>query len=124
MIQNPHMLPKVRSDELMRLIREEFTICTLRISSFIPGRNCRGGICGCHLPTIGKGMGAKVTDLAVVAGCHACHDLLDGRDRAGADYLIANYPTAVATRMTDGLVETHSRLIEMGYVWGADWVII
>lgn len=124
MIQNPHMLPKVRSPELMRLIREEFDVCTLRISSFIPGRKCRGGICGCHLPTIGKGMGTKVTDLAVVAGCHACHDLLDGRDRAGADYLIANYPTAVATRMTDGLVETHSRLIEMGYVWGADWVIV
>jgi hypothetical protein len=61
-------------------------------------------------------MSTKVTDLAVVAGCQHCHDLLDGRDRAGADYLIQNFPAAVATRLTDALVETHARLVGMGII--------
>lgn len=125
-IQNPYLLPKVRSEELMRMCREEIGVCTLRISSFIPGRKCSGSdtLCGCHLPTIGKSMRSKVTDLAVVCGCHSCHDLLDGRDRAGADYLMQNYPAAVQARMTDALVETHARLILAGYNWGKDWEII
>lgn len=92
--------------------------CVLRISSFIPGRKCssQATVIGAHLPTIGKGMSTKVTDLAVVACCHTCHELLDGRDRKGSDYLIANFPTAVATRMTDALVETQARLIGMGII--------
>lgn len=124
MIQNPHLLPKVRSPELMRLMSQ--MPCTLRIASFIPGRKCSGQdtVVGCHLPTIGKGMGTKVTDLAVVAGCHACHAILDGPDREARAFLAERYPTAVATRMTDALVETHARLIELGYEWGKDWEII
>lgn len=124
MITNPQLLPKVRSEAIMQAMQH--LPCTLRITSFIPGRRCAGQdtVVGCHLPTIGKGLGTKVTDLAVVAGCASCHALLDGVDRAGRDYLTENYPTAVATRMTDALVETHARLIELGYVWGADWEIV
>lgn len=81
-------------------------------------------VVGCHLPTIGKGIATKVTDLAVVAGCQNCHDILDGRDRAGSDFLKEHYPAAVQARITDALVETHARLIAAGYVWGADWEII
>lgn len=115
-MDNPHLLPKVRSPALMQMMQH--LPCTLRISSFIPGRRCAGQdtVVGCHLPTIGKGLGTKVTDLAVVAGCFSCHSLLDGRDRAGADYLIANYPTAVATRLTDALVETQARLVGAGII--------
>lgn len=116
MIQNPHLLPKVRSPALMQAMSQ--MPCCLRITSFIPGRRCSGQdtVVGAHLPTIGKGMGSKVTDLAVVAGCQHCHDLLDQRDRAGADYLMANFPTAVATRITDALVETQARLVGMGII--------
>lgn len=124
MIQNPQLLPKVRSESLMQMMQH--MPCTLRIASFIPGRKCapQSTVVGCHLPTIGKGMSTKVTDLAVAAGCQHCHDLLDGRDRAGRDYLIEHCSAAVATRMTDALVETHARLIELGYAWGADWEIV
>jgi hypothetical protein len=123
-IQNPYLLPKVRSPRLMDLMGT--FPCCLRIASFIPGRRCshQSTVVGCHLPTIGKGTATKVTDLAVVAGCMACHDLLDGRDKAGWAYLIENYPAAVQARITDALVETHARLIAAGYEWGADWEVI
>jgi hypothetical protein len=116
MITNPALLPKVRSEAIMQAANGQ--PCSLRIASFIPGRKCAPAatVVGCHLPTIGKGMGTKVTDLAVAFGCQACHDLLDGRDRAGAEYLIQNFPTAVATRLTDALVETHARLVGMGII--------
>ena len=78
----------------------------------------------CHLPTIGKGIGTKVTDLAVVAGCSSCHALLDGVDKAGWAYLVENYSAAVQARITDALVETHARLVAAGYEWGADWEVI
>jgi hypothetical protein len=123
-IQNPHLLPKVRSPELMRLVGT--FPCTLRIASFIPGRKCSGSdtVVGCHLPTIGKGVATKVTDLAVVAGCLTCHDIIDGRDIAGRAYLMQNYPAAVQARMTDALVETHARLVAAGYEWGTDWEVV
>jgi hypothetical protein len=120
MITNPHLLPKIRSEAIMQAM-QHFP-CALRIASFIPGRKCapQNTVVGCHLPTIGKGMGTKVTDLAVAAGCQHCHDLLDGRDRAGAEYLIQNMPTAVATRMTDALVETQARLVALGIITVSD----
>lgn len=116
MITNPMLLPKIRSDAIMDAMQH--MPCALRISSFIPGRKCSGQdtVIGAHLPTIGKGMSTKVTDLAVVACCFNCHELLDGRDRKGADWLVANFPTAVATRMTDALVETQARLVGMGII--------
>lgn len=116
MITNPQLLPKIRSHAIMQAMQH--MPCALRISSFIPGRKCssQNTVVGAHLPTIGKGMGTKVTDLAVVAACQHCHDLLDQRDRAGADYLMANYPTAVATRITDALVETQARLVGFGII--------
>ncbi len=124
MITNPHLLPKIRSEAIMQAMQH--MPCSLRISSFIPGRKCspQATVVGCHLPTIGKGMGTKTTDLAVAAGCQACHDLLDGRDRAGAEYLIQNMPTAVATRMTDALVETQARLVGMGIIKVEDGEVI
>lgn len=124
MITNPHLLPKVRSAAIMQAANGQ--PCSLRIASFIPGRKCapQSTVVGCHLPTIGKGMSTKVTDLAVVFGCQACHDLLDGRDRAGAQYLMDNYPTAVATRITDALVETQARLLALGIIVVPDGEII
>jgi hypothetical protein len=53
--------------------------CTLRL----PGI-CQGGTDTtvlCHMPShIGlKGMGMKVPDYWACFGCHACHDVIDGR---------------------------------------------
>ena len=54
------------------------------------GRECQiriPGVCNgnpetvvlCHLP--GGGMGAKTHDMFGAFGCHACHDVVDGRAR-------------------------------------------
>ena len=112
----PGLLDKTRSKAMMRMIRGADTNkpypCTLRIASFIPGRTCEGTASGCHLPiSWGKGMSTKVTDMAVAAGCFACHALLDGKDPDGFAYLLKNAPAAVVQRMLDGLTETHSLLI-------------
>ena len=72
-ITNPHMLPKVRSDDLKEFARGEQ--CALRLP----------GICNhnpettvlCHLPGIGKGTGTKVSDIHAANGCSACHDAMD-----------------------------------------------
>lgn len=65
--------------------------CTLRL----PGI-CVGGTettVLCHLPShIGlKGAGMKVPDWWAVFGCHACHDVIDGRRLAGQANVFAPY---------------------------------
>lgn len=121
---NPHMLPKIRSPRLMKAMKG--MPCTLRIAGFVPGCSCASDdtVVGCHLPVIGKGVSTKVTDLAVAAGCYACHRIIDGQDKKAWDYLAKNYPAAVAERMLNALVETHARLILKGYEWGKDWEVI
>ena len=119
----PHLLPKVRSERLMESIRG--MPCTLRISSFVPGHKCasRETVVGCHLPTIGKGTRTKVTDLAVVAACFHCHNLLDRVDLR-IDYIEMKFPAALAGRMLDALVETHAMLVSAGIITVADSEII
>ena len=111
----PHMLPKLRSKRLMDAVAG--MPCTLRISSFVPGHRCAGRetVVGCHLPTIGKGMKTKVTDMAVVAACFNCHNLLDRVD-GRIDYIETKFPAALAARMLDALVETHAMLISAGII--------
>lgn len=105
----PHLLPKLRSEMIMAAMR--FYPCTLRIASFVPGHTCapQSTVVGAHLPVMGKGIGTKVTDLAVVACCAHCHDLLDGRDRRVHD-IAAKYPAAYHMRLLQALVETHAML--------------
>lgn len=114
MIENPMMLPKIRSRALLDACRH--MPCSLRVASFIPGNRCaaQDTVVPCHIPTIGKGMGTKVSDLFVAAGCLHCHDIIDGRDRAGADFIAANYPTAMMDRLLRGMCETQSRWVGMG----------
>lgn len=122
---SPHMLPKVRSKKIMAEMAQ-FPSCTLRIASFIPGGKCSGNdtLVGCHLPTIGKGLSTKVTDLAVACGCARCHDILDGRDQNAQEFIVTNYPAAMMERLMNGLVETHSILIERGVIAVPDGEII
>jgi len=84
---NPDLLPKIRSDELMEACND-IPVCTLRIASFL-GMPCApySTVVGCHLPTIGKGVSTKVSDLYVAAGCRLCHDLLDLRDKRGVSLM-------------------------------------
>lgn len=79
---NPDMLPKVRSRVLRNSVQN--MPCELRISSFF-GMQCAPAstVVPCHAPTIGKGVGTKVSDLYAIAGCSVCHDLLDMRDKRG-----------------------------------------
>lgn len=113
MIHNPAMLPKVRSRKLLDAVR--FMPCALRVSSFYPGHRCSGQdtVVPCHIPTIGKGMSTKVSDLFVAAGCMHCHDIIDGRDRKRADFIEKNYPAAFASRLLHGMAETQSRWVHM-----------
>lgn len=122
---NPHMLPKVRSQALLQAVRG--MPCALRIASFCPGHACSGmdTVVPCHVDrTIGKGMGTKVSDLFVVAGCLHCHDIFDGRDRARRDFIMANYPTAYVERVLKGLAETQARWVGMGLISGPDWEVL
>lgn len=111
-----NLLPKIRSRHL--LAATQLMPCCLRISSFAPGHRCspQDTVVPAHVPTIGKGMGTKVSDLFVVAACHHCHDILDGRDMKRRDFVMANYPAAVTQRILDGMAETQARWVSMGLI--------
>ncbi|WP_138069727.1 DUF1364 domain-containing protein [Sulfitobacter sp. EhC04] len=82
----PHMLPKVRSEDLMNAIGGTFSgrhvslpmPCTMRIAGLV-GLRCadRRTVVGCHSGNLGKGMSTKVSDLSAIAGCMTCHALWD-----------------------------------------------
>jgi hypothetical protein len=116
-IQNPMLLPKIRSRVLLSACAD--MPCTLRVASLVPFGACshQETVVGCHLDrTIGKSMGSKVSDLFVAAGCHACHAIIDGRDRAAVDWITKNAPTAMMERMLKGLAETQARWVAMGLI--------
>lgn len=115
MTDNPNMLPKVRSRTLLDACRH--MPCTLRVASFV-GQSCapRDTVVGCHLPTIGKGVGTKVSDLFVAAGCARCHDLVDGRDKRLTETIASNYPGAFMEQMMRANHETISRWVAMGLI--------
>lgn len=106
----PHLLPKVRSDAIMDAMKHY--PCTLRIANFIPGHVCaaESTVVGAHLPVSGKGMGTKVTDMAVVAACKHCHDLIDGVD-ARVNWIADAYPAALHMRYLSALTETQAMLV-------------
>lgn len=86
----PHLLPKIRSEVLMDAIggklpggvRTQPMPCTVRISGMVPGHRCasRETVVGAHTGNLGKGMSTKVSDIAVVAACMHCHNLIDMTD--------------------------------------------
>jgi cytochrome c553 len=116
------MLPKVRSEAIMRACHQ--MPCTLRICSFV-GRQCSGDRMGCHLDfTHGKGMGTKVSEMNVAAGCWACHEILDGRDTAAKQFILQNYPAAFMQQCLRALTETHARLVAAGIIIVPDAEII
>lgn len=122
MIQNPHMLPKLRSSRLIAATHD--MPCTLRLAGFV-GKRCSDGTMAVHLDrTIGKGMGTKVSDLFVVAGCDTCHRLSDGRDLKGYEALAEHYPAAFMERLLKALAETQARWLDMGLIHVEDGEVI
>jgi hypothetical protein len=111
-IQNPHMLPKVRSAALMSGV--EGMPCSLRIASF-NGQSCAGNdtVVACHLPVFGKGIASKVSDMFTVAGCRVCHEILDGT--VGVE-LRHRYPAAFTERLLLALCETQARHVMTGRI--------
>lgn len=122
MINNPHMLPKVRSEDLRQSARQ--MPCTLRIGTFI-GIPCRSTSTNvmCHLPVHGKGIGTKVSDLHMACGCNVCHDLLDHRDERGM-MIRERFPHAYYEQLFKANAETLSRWVQMGLITGTDWEIV
>ena len=114
-ILNPILLDKIRSQPLLDAI--EGMPCTLRISSFIPGHSCSAvsTVVPVHIRTPGTGISTKPSELAAVAGCFNCHNLLDARDEKWR-YLMENYPAAVLWRLVQALLETHARLQMAGII--------
>ena len=120
---NPHSLPKVRSDAIMQAARD--VPCQLRISNFIPGHTCSDdNTCiMAHPASFGKGVNTKVSDLGTTITCYNCHELLDGRDKR-ITYLLDHYPAAVQERITLGILATLQILVDMGVVVIPDGEII
>lgn len=119
---NPNMLPKVRSDDLTGSC-SRYT-CTLMLGSF-GGIRCSppDTVVPCHIPTIGKGVSTKVSDLFVAAGCFTCHELLDGRDPRGAR-LKALYPGAWHEQILRAMCITQSLWIRDGLLIVPDGEIV
>lgn len=113
-IESHTFLPKVRSPDLMAAIRG--MPCELRLASFA-GKSCAGRdtVVGCHVGSLGKGMGTKVSDLSVAAGCHLCHDLIDGRNAEGLR-LAAAYPAAWSLQILRAVMATQARLVGEGII--------
>lgn len=108
------LLPKVRSSALTDACAA--MPCTLRLAGFL-GLPCahQSTVVACHLPTIGKGVSTKVSDLFCAAGCATCHDLIDGRDPRGFD-IAERYPAAFHQQMMRAGHETQSRWLAMGLI--------
>ena len=122
-IHNPALLPKCRSEALTRSAQGQ--PCAIRCASFVPGGRCADAstVVFCHMPAPNKSMAAKSSDHWGAFGCLHCHDIADGRDRKGADYIAAHYPTAMMERLMMAVWETQSRWLAMGLMTGPDWEI-
>jgi len=119
-MHQPHLLPKLRSKFYTDSI--DGMPCTLRIAGLVDGRRCahRGTVVPCHIPTIGKGVATKVSDLFVVAGCFECHRLLDWQDPNVSEWLFKTGPDRITQaaiwRLVHAIAETQSLLLGAGVI--------
>lgn len=118
----PHMLPKVRSDNMRS--SAEGKPCSFRICSFYPGYQCWGDTVLCHPEIWGKGVNTKVTDLGGGYGCQGCHDIIDMRDLKRWKYITEKYPAAVMHRLLCGVTESHALMLAEGIIIVPDGEII
>ena len=79
----------------------------------IPGV-CQGGTettVACHSPLCEDRNGTKAPDFSIAFGCMACHDVLDRRKRAGAQYLTEDDQRYYFHR---GLLRTLANIFDRG----------
>lgn len=100
------MIPKVRCPDYLNLART--SPCTLRLSGILTGRPCASHdtVVAAHLPVAGKGVGTKVSDLAIVFACWRCHDLIDGRINPDPKIAPANWREIMLQAMLTGMAES------------------
>ncbi len=105
---SPVLLPKVRSDHIMRAANG--MPCSLRLPGICNHDNATTVMC--HLPGIGKSMASKVSDLHTAFGCRACHAAIDGFtwEKRGLTAAI------VLDAMLRGHAETQARLVALGVI--------
>lgn len=115
MAQGLHMLPKVRSDDLLAAARG--MPCAARVSSLYPGHKCADAstVIMAHVGSLGKGMSTKVSDLHVCAACATCHDLIDRRDNRWK-WIADHCAAAFIERVMLGVFETQSRLVALDII--------
>jgi hypothetical protein len=108
MSTSPVLLPKVRSDALTASARGQ--PCALRL----PGVCCFDPATTvlAHLPSPGKGVATKSSDLHACFACHRCHDVLDRRLWMKHGLTDAQ----VADACLRALAETQARWIEAGLI--------
>lgn len=82
--------------------------CTLRLPG-ICNHDCSTVVL-CHLP----GSHRRDRDDHAVYGCSACHDYIDGRNRAHEPVPLTN--TIILDAMLRALAETHGRMIRAGLI--------
>lgn len=101
--------PRVVSKAMTQAARGQS--CTLRI----PGV-CNGDpetVVACHVRAPGfAGMAMKPDDLFIIDGCHACHSVLDSRDKwaeaqIGWDDVLRALMETQRRRMDAGIIELH-----------------
>lgn len=96
----------MRSNKLKKSSRGK--PCTLQIAGV-----CNGDwdtVVACHLPDETHGIALKSTDLAMVDGCSACHDVLDRRN------MHVEFESNRDFYMRRAMVRTWNRWIEEGLV--------
>jgi hypothetical protein len=123
MIENPHLLPKIRSEALRRAAID--MPCTLRIGTFIcvPCSGRQTNVMA-HLPAHGKGVATKVSDLHMACACSSCHDLIDMRDPRGG-VIREKYPHAFWEQVFRASCETRDRWLALGLLpMGDDWEVV
>lgn len=124
MIENPHLLPKIRSLALRRAAI--IMPCTLKIGTFI-GIPCSGRDTNvmCHLKSFGSGVGTKVSDLNMACGCFSCHELLDYERNSRGRVIREQYPHAFWEQLFKAHCETVARWIALGLIpIGDDWEVV
>ncbi|GGE30310.1 hypothetical protein GCM10011360_17920 [Primorskyibacter flagellatus] len=112
----PHMNVKMRSEKVTDHAKGQ--PCTIRIASFVPGRQCSGQdtTVFTHFGGPTKGTSTKVSDFDGGFGCAVCHSIIDGPDKKAREYLFERYPAAVENRMRLSVSETLSILFRDGII--------
>lgn len=89
---------KIRSKQITQSANGES--CTLRE----PGCDWEGTVVFCHLPSQGKGVGTKSSDLFGIYACYRCHQRLDA-GKVDAEDMLRGFQETLLRLVDKGLIE-------------------